>query len=143
MSVPDIASAMNAAMSEEDRRRRLASESPGLGSLLDLPQSPAGPSVGKAGLMPAVGEGLAPVPYVPQSKSYGPPVPAYAHDLVGGYDFVGGRNEAPIRRHIANLGADGLFIEGASAPAADPYVFATAPARPSLWQRITGKLRRK
>jgi hypothetical protein len=145
VSESEIRGAMGRATAGEQRRRELASQSPGVGAPLAMAQPAAGPSVGKAGLdLPAIGEGYAQgAPYVPQSKSYGPVSPVYAHDLVGGYDFVGGRNEAPVRRHVTNLGADGLFIEGASAPAGSPYVVVSPDAKPGLLRRLAARLLRR
>jgi hypothetical protein len=137
LSTPDIAAAMNAAMDGENRRRQLASGTPGLGAVLRLPQSPAAAAVGKSSLdMPAIGEGYAQgAPDAPQRKSYGPDLPVYADDLVGGYGFQGGRSE-PAVRHVTDLGADGLFIEGRSAPAASPWTLISPPAgRQSLFRR--------
>jgi hypothetical protein len=44
--------------------------------------------------------------------------------------------------HVTDLGADGLFIEGASAPVAEPFTVVSPPARPSLLARLLGRLRR-
>ena len=74
------------------------------------------------------------------SKSYGPARPVYAHEMVGGVNFTGGRSE-PAVRHVTNLGADGLFIEGRSAPAADPFTVVSPPRRPGLLARLVGRLR--
>jgi hypothetical protein len=46
MSSSEIEQAMAAGMAAENRRRQLASESPGVGAPLSLPQPPAGPGVG-------------------------------------------------------------------------------------------------
>jgi hypothetical protein len=40
---------------------------------------------------------------------------------VGGIDYPAGTHQ-PALRHVTDLGADGLFIEGARAPAARPDV---------------------
>ena len=48
----------------------------------------------------------------------------------------------PALRHVTDLGADGLFIEGASAPAADGFTVVSPPARPGLLARLLGLLRR-
>ena len=86
MSTPDIAAAMAQAMSTEDRRRELASQSPGLGALVNLPDVPYGSGVGNWDLgMPHVGESYGQsAPVVPQAKSYGPLSPQYGHPLIGG-----------------------------------------------------------
>ena len=47
----------------------------------------------------------------------------------------------PALRHVTNLGADGPFIEGASAPAADPFMV-VSPPRPGLLSRLRNLLRR-
>ena len=52
------------------------------------------------------------------------------------------RVSQPVLRHVTNLGADGLFIEGRSAPAADAFTVVSPPARPSLLARLLGRLRR-
>ncbi|HEY3034878.1 MAG TPA: hypothetical protein VGJ54_09485 [Streptosporangiaceae bacterium] len=43
---------------------------------------------------------------------------------------------------MTDLGADGLFIEGASAPA-DGFTVMSPPARPSLLSRLLGRFRRR
>jgi hypothetical protein len=48
----------------------------------------------------------------------------YTDSQVGGYRFVGGRQEAPIR----------VFIGQRSAPADGAVVL--SPSRPSLWSRL-------
>jgi hypothetical protein len=145
MSEQDITSAMHAAMDAEDRRRELASATPGVGAAMPMEQPPSGPSVGKYGVGgDIIGEGYAVQAEIVDAvaKAYGPPRPAYGDDLVGGFGFAGGRNEAPIRRHVTDLG-DTLFIEGRSGPAADPYVVISPPAaKPSLWARLRAGLRR-
>ena len=127
MSEADIAGVMAQAMTSEDRRRELASQSPGLGSPLPMEQPAAGPSVGKYGLdMPVVGEGyLMTAPDAVQHKAYGAARPSYADDVVGGYGFQAGRGEPAIR----------VYLGSRSAPAGGP-VFVSPPARPSLWRRL-------
>jgi hypothetical protein len=144
VSTPDIAAAMQAAMDAEDQRRLLASQSPGLGVLLPLDQPPSGPSVGKYGVGGAiVGEGYDQQEEIAAAvhKSYGADRPQYAHPLVGGINYPAGTHQ-PALRHVTNLGADGLFIEGASAPAADGFTVVSAPSRPSLLSRLLGRFRR-
>jgi len=145
MTTPDIEGVMAAAMDAENRRRELAGQSPGLGALLPLEQPPAGPGVGLSDVpLPVVGEG-----YVVQAeiaaavhKAYGAARPQYAHPLVGGIDYPVGIDQPALRR-VTNLGADGLFIDGHSAPPADRVTVVAAPSRPSLWSRLAGKFRRR
>ena len=144
MTTPDIQQIMMAAMDAEDRRRELASQSPGLGVLLPLDQPPSGPSVGKYGVGGAiVGEGYDQQAEIAAAvhKAYGADRPQYAHPLVGGVDYPAGIQQ-PALRHVTNLGADGLFIDGASAPAADGFTVVSAPSRPSLLSRLLGRFRR-
>ncbi|MGN6172989.1 MAG: hypothetical protein ACTHPS_08560 [Streptosporangiaceae bacterium] len=94
-----------------------------------------------------VGEGLAdPAPQPLQvTVPHGVPVygqrPSYGDDLVGGIGFAADRQEAPVR-HVVTLGADGLFIEGRPAPAADVVTVASAPSRPGLLSRARAALGR-
>jgi hypothetical protein len=128
----DIAAAMAAAMGGETRRRELASQRPGHGAQVFLPDVPAGPGVGISDVpMPMVGEGLpvAPVPSGARVAAY--VVPAYADDIVGGIGFVGGRNEAPI----------GVLTVSRSS-LADAVIVASPPARPGLLARVLGRLRK-
>ena len=144
MTTPDIQQIMMAAMDAEDRRRELASQSPGLGVLLPLDQPPSGPSVGKYGVGGAiVGEGYGQQAEIADAihKSYGADRPQYAHPLVSGINYPAGTHQ-PALRHVTNLGADGLFIEGASAPEADGFTVVSAPSRPSLLSRLLGRFRR-
>jgi hypothetical protein len=140
---------MAAAMDGEDRRRELASQTPGLGPVLPLPQPPAGPGVGLSDVMlPVVGEGyetqaeMAPAVH----KAYGPDRPGYAHPLVGGIGYQANVHQ-PALRHVMDLGADGLFIEDRSgAPVGDVVAVAAAPSRPGLLSRARaalGRLRRR
>jgi hypothetical protein len=80
-------------------------------------------------------------PGAPQHKAYGPLSPVYADPAVGGvaYPHPAAR---PALRHVHDLGDGTLFIEGRSAPAPDGFTLASPPARPSLWSRLLGKLRR-
>ncbi len=140
MSEPDIAAVMAAAMDAENRRRELASGAPGLGSLVELPQVSYGPGVGIADLiteMPAVGEGLAAVPHVPQYKAYGPDVPVYAPAEVGGQDYPGG-----IAQAVQRLGA---LARGQRSAAAGDIVVVSADAAPrrGLLSRLAARLRRR
>ena len=49
----------------------------------------------------------------------------------------------PALRHVTDLGADGLFIEGPSVPAADAFTVVSPPARPGLLARLLGRLLRR
>ena len=149
MTTPDIAAAMAAAMDAEDRRRQLASQTPGSGVALPLPQSPAGPGVGLSDVpMPAIGEGYDQAAEVAAAvhKAYGPGRPGYADPLVGGIGYPADVHQ-PALRSVVDLGADGLFIEGRSgAPAGDVLTVAAAPSRPGLLSRARaalGRLRRR
>jgi hypothetical protein len=139
MTTPDevaLASAMAQAMDSEDRRRKLADLTPGAGALMALPDVPYGPGAGISDVpLPLIGESHQAAPYVPQRKAYGPPSPVYAAPLIGGLGYAPGDVRTALR-HVTDLGADGLFIEGASAPAADGFTVASAPSRPSLWSRL-------
>jgi hypothetical protein len=42
---------------------------------------------------------------------------------------------------VTDLGDGRLFIEGRSAPAAEPFMIVSPPARPGLLARLVGKLR--
>jgi hypothetical protein len=138
MSEADFRTAQAAAEDSENRRRELASQTPGLGALVSLPENPNGPGTGIWDLgLPVTGESHQAAPYVEQRKSYGPPSPVYADPLVGGPGYAPGGIETALR-HVTDLGADGLFIEGASAPAADPFMVVSPPARPGLLARLRG-----
>jgi hypothetical protein len=125
MSEADIAGVMAQAMTSEDRRRELASQSPGLGSPLPMEQPAAGPSVGKYGLdMPVVGEGyLMTAPDAVQHKAYGPQAPVYAPDVVGGLGFQAGKSEPAISVYLGQRSADAAVI-------------VSPPSRPPLWRRL-------
>jgi len=103
---------MAASMDAEDRRRGLASQRPGLGALVSLPQPPSGAGVGISDVdMPVAGEGYsvtAPLSAT-QTASYGPARPVYADGLVGGTGFTAGRAE-PAIRHVQDLGDGRLLI---------------------------------
>ena len=134
MTTPDeIAAVMTAATTGEQRRREVAATRPGHGTEVPLEQSPAGPSVGKAGLdLPAVGLGYETPPEPSESVHAAYSMPRYADSSVAGIGFQAGRQEAPIR----------VLVGTRSAPA-DGVVFASAaPARPSLWSRLFGRGRR-
>lgn len=144
MTTPDIAAAMQAAMDGENRRRELASQTPGLGPVLPLPQPPAGPGVGLSDVpLPVVGEGYEVQAEIAAAvhKAYGTARPQYAHPAVGGIDYPAGTHQ-PALRHVHDLGDGTLFIEGRSAPAADGFTLVSPPARPSLLSRLLGKFRR-
>jgi hypothetical protein len=117
VTTPDIAAVMAAAIDGENRRRELASQTPGLGPVLPLPQPPAGPGVGLSDVsLPVVGEGyeVQSLPVVGEGyevqakiaaaihKSYGADRPQYAHPLVGGINYPAGTHQ-PALRHVTNL----------------------------------------
>jgi len=131
MSESDITSAMHAAMSAENGRRLLASQRPGFGASVPLEQPPSGAGVGISDVdMPIIGEG------------YAAPSALYAADVVGGYNFLAGRQEAPVRRHVADLGADGLFIEDyPGTRPSGPVTVVSPPSRPSLLGRLLARIR--
>jgi hypothetical protein len=138
-----LTSAQAAAETDERRRRDLASQTPGLGPLVALPQPPAGPGVGLSDVpLPVVGEGYeaqaAPQP-LQVTVPHGVPVygqrPSYGDDLVGGIGFTAGRQEAPIR----------VFVGQRSAPADGLVdVVSVGSGRPGLLSRaraVLGRLR--
>lgn len=138
MTEPEIRAVLADAMGAENHRREMASASPGLGSLMDLPQVPYGTAVGKAGLdLPAVGAGLAAVPYAPQSKSYGPDVPRYADPVVGGAGYGPGDVQTALRalgeRVFAAQDAPGRSVVTVLSPDVAPHR--------SLLGRLFGRLR--
>jgi hypothetical protein len=139
----DITAVMAAAEAAENRRRQLAGMTPGLGVLLPLEQPPGGPGVGLSDVaLPVSGEGYeVQAEIAAVHKSYGADRPQYAHPLVGGIGYPADTHQ-PALRHVTDLGADGLFIEGRSAPPADGFTVVSPPARPSLWARLLGRLRR-
>jgi hypothetical protein len=132
MSEADIAAVMAQAMGSEDRRRELASQRPGLGSLLPMEQPAAAAAVGKSSVdMPVIGEGYEmTAPDAVQHKAYGSDQPVYADDLVSGYGFQGGRQEPAVR------------VWYGSRRAADGITLVSPGTRPGLWSRFLGKLRR-
>ena len=143
MTTPNIAAVMAAAMDSEDRRRELAARMPGYGAPVPLDQPPSGPSVGKYGVGGAiVGEGYDQQAEIAAAvhKSYGADRPQYAHPLVGGIGYPADTHQ-PALRHVTDLGADGLFIEGRSAPVAGGFTVVSPPARPGLWARLLGRIR--
>jgi hypothetical protein len=131
MSEADIRATLAQAMAAENRRRQVASDSPGLGTLLPTPQPPSGPGVGISDVdPPVVGEGYsvtAPAGGA-QTTSYGPARPVYADDLVGGVGFQGGFSEPVIESFRFSV-SPGL-------------VTPPAQARPGLLSRLRGWLRR-
>jgi hypothetical protein len=135
----DCRAAQSAAMDGENRRRLLASQSPGLGAQVPIAQPYADAGQGSP---PAVGEGYATeAPVAPsQVASYGPARPVYAPDVVGGYGFTGGRSE-PAVRHV--WAVDGHLLIEPYADGRQPFVVAAPPAarKPSLWSKIRGRLR--
>lgn len=145
MTTPDIAAVMAEAMATEDRRRQLASESPGLGALAELPQVPYGPGIGIADVpLPVVGEGHQATPYTAPHKSYGPDRPQYADPAVGGVGYPYPAAQ-PALRHVSDIGDGRLLIE----PRADggngavQVVSPGAAARRSLLGKLAARLRRR
>jgi hypothetical protein len=134
LTVDDVAAIQAAAMDAEDRRREVASQTPGLGTLLELPQPPNAAAVGKAGVpgLDVVGEGYATTPEVSAAavKAYGPARPVYADGVVGGVDFVAGRQEAPVKMAAGFRRSD------------DGVVVVSPSSRPGLLARLTGRFRR-
>ena len=129
MSEPDIRSVMAAAMAAEDRRREVAGASPGLGALLPMEQPPSGAGPGIWDVdMPVIGEGYEVQAEIATAvhKAYGEARPVYAGPAVAGESYVLDVCQ-PALRHVTDLGADGLFIEGTSAPAADPFMVVSPP----------------
>jgi hypothetical protein len=135
MTTPaEISAVMSGAMDAENQRRELASQLPGHGAPLPLPQPVSAAGVGLSDvLMPVVGEGYDITPPVATavSKAYGPERPVYSADEVGGVSFVAGRQEAPVR----------VLAVHRSAPSAG-VVFATPSRPPGLLSRLLGRLRR-
>jgi hypothetical protein len=134
MSTPDIAAAMASAMSAENRRRELAGRSPGLGAPLPLPDLP----YHSHGLGPAVGEGYDVTAEIAGAvhKAYGPDRPVYGDPAVAGRGYRPAA-DVPVRRHVTNLGADGLLIDPGpdGRQSGDPFtVVSPAAATPSLWR---------
>lgn len=120
-------------MAAENDRRNLAAQRPGHGTLMPLPESPTGPSVGKYGVAgPAVGEGLTMAPGASEAQVASYTVPCYADQVVGGAGFQAGRQEAPIRVLVRSRprAGDGLVI-----------VSPQTPRRNNLWSRLLGKRR--
>jgi hypothetical protein len=88
--VSAIAAPMQASMNAEDRRRELAGQSLGLGALVQLPQSPAGPGVGLSDMdLPVIGEGYDQTADIAAAaqKAYGEARPSYADPSVGGAGY--------------------------------------------------------
>jgi hypothetical protein len=148
VSEADIAAALSQAMSTEDRRRELASQTPGLGPVLPLPQSPSGPGVGLSDMdLPVVGEGYDMTAEISAAvhKAFGPGRPTYAHPLVGGADYADSTHQ-PVLRHVSNLGDSLLFEpgrDGRQAAGAAVVISPQAAPRPSLLSRLLGRLRRR
>jgi hypothetical protein len=135
----DISATLAAAMNQENRRRELASQAPGLGALMHLGQPPAAHGVGISDIPDSEvkGEGYAteaaaqPLQVVTSPDPVYGQRPSYSDDLVGGIGFVGGRQEAPIRVLVGTRSAAGAGVTVLS-----------ATGRSSLWSRLRGKLRR-
>jgi hypothetical protein len=133
----EISAAMAAGMAAENRRREVASQTPGLGAKVELPPPPSGPGVGVADVpLPVIGESHQAAPYAPQRKSYGPPSPVYADDLIGGVGYAPGGVQTALR-----AAGERVFAAQDAAGRADVTVV-SPPARPSLLARLFGRLRR-
>ena len=144
MSEADFRAAQTTAEDAENRRREIAGASPGLGALLPMEQPPSGAGVGIWDVdMPVIGEGYDQQPEIAAAvhKAYGEARPSYAGPAVAGDGYPLGVSQ-PALRHVTDLGADGLFIEGRSAPAAGAFTVVSPPARPGLLARLLGRLRR-
>jgi hypothetical protein len=142
MSEPDIYTAMQAGMSAENRRRELASQSPGLGALMSLPDVAYGPGVGISDVpLPPIGESYETTAAVmPQAKAYGPDRPVYADSLVGGLGYAPGGVQTALQ-----AAGERVFAaqDRAAAGNAVEFVSPQAAPRPSLWARLTGRRRRR
>ena len=145
MSTPDIAAAMATAMDTEDRRREPASQTPGLGAPVSLPDVPYGPGVGLTDVgLPHVGEGYGHgAPAAAQSKAYGPDRPQYGHSLIGGLDYAAlDARPALGRSRLYDLA--GAVFAGQDGPAGRPFVVVSPPAaKPGLLARLAARLRRR
>jgi len=147
MTSPDIeviAAAQAAAEAGENGRRLAASGRPGHGSPVPIAEPLAGASTGKsteAGVMAGLGYAVPPGVSESQVASY--VMPNYAPDAVAGFGFVAGRQEAPARRSVTDLGDGRLFIDGSSSPAGDAFmVMSPSAPRLSLWSRLTARFRK-
>jgi hypothetical protein len=139
--VAEIAATMNASMDTEDRRRLLASQMPGYGAQLQLPDNSVGLNVGKSGLLPTVGEGHSVVAEISEAvhKSFGAPRPQYAHPIVGGENYSPGGVATALRA----VGERVFGAQDAAGRAGVTIVSPEAAPRPSLLGRLFGKLRRR
>lgn len=141
MTTPEIAGVMAAAMGFEDRRRELASESPGLGYQLQLPQPYADAGQGSP---PVVGEGYDTVAEIAAAmhKSYGPARPEYGPAEVAGIGHPLGIAQA-ARRSVTNLGDGGLLWDARPDGRAAYTVVSPPAAKPGLLARLAARLRRR
>jgi hypothetical protein len=122
----EVTAAMSQGMDTENRRREFASQSPGLGALMALPDVPYGPGVGISDVpLPVVGESHHAAASVPQVKSYGPPSPVYADSLVGGRGLRPGDVQTALRalgeRVFAAQDAAGRADVTVVSPPAPPF----------------------
>jgi hypothetical protein len=134
----EISAAMATGMAAENRRREVASQTPGLGAKVELPPVPYGPGVGIADVpLPVIGESHQAAPYVEQRKSYGPPAPVYADPVVAGVGYA----PADIQTALRAAG-ERVFAAQAAASRGDVAVVSPdmAPRR-SLLGRLLGRLR--
>jgi hypothetical protein len=136
MSEADIRAAQTAAMNSEDRRRKLASQTPGAGALMALPDVPYGPGAGISDVpLPPIGESHQAAPYVPQAKAYGPLSPVYADPVVAGVNYAPGDVQTALR-------SLGERVFAAQDTAGRPGVMVVSPdvaPRRSLWSRLFGR----
>ena len=128
----------------EDRRRELASQTPGLGAPVGLPDVPYGPGVGLTDVaLPHVGEGYGHgAPVAAQSKAYGPDTPQYGHPLIGGLDYAPMDARPALGRSSLYELADQVFA-AQDARAGHAYTVISPPARPGLLARLAARLRRR
>jgi hypothetical protein len=136
MNAVDIRAVMLAAMDSEGMRRELASQAPGAGALVTLPDVPYGPGVGISDLpLPPVGEShQQAASAAPQLKSYGPPVPVYAPDVIGGPGYAPGDIQTALRAAGERVAAVQNTAVVVMSPAAAPG---------SVMGRLLAALRRR
>ena len=129
MSVSEVAAEMAAGMDTENGRREVAGQMPGYGAAVQLPDNPVGMAVGKAGLLPAAGEGHSVTAPVSPSvhKAYGPDRPEYAGPLTGG----------------AGYGPVGVVTALRARTTAEGVVVVSPPSKPGPLARLLGRLRRR
>jgi hypothetical protein len=131
-----LTSSQAAAETDEMGRRKAAAATPGVGALLALPEVGYAPGIGINDVpgLEVCREGLPEISEVSVAvaKSYGPDRPVYADGLVGGVDFVAGRQEAPVKLGV-----------GFRRPSAGGAVVVSPPTRAGLLGRLAGWLHRR